>query len=62
VLLHSHWVAGGEKGPKPRCKWGPNPHCKECMRWSKKCLFMQMKPKDLKRGAKDDKVPKQVPR
>jgi hypothetical protein len=62
VSLHSHWVAGSKKGPKPRCKWGPNLHCKECTRWSKKHSFMQAKPKDLKWGAKDNKEPKQAPR
>jgi hypothetical protein len=62
MSLHSCWVAGGKKGCEPRCEQGPNLHCKECMRWSKKCSFMPVKAKDLKWGAKDDEEPKQVPR
>jgi hypothetical protein len=60
--LHSHWVAGGKKGCKPRCEQGPNLRCKECVRQSKKCSFMPAKAKVLKQGAEDNEGPKWAPR
>jgi hypothetical protein len=61
-VVHVKWVDGGEVGAELWCERGPNLHCRECAQRSKKCSFVPMKLKDLKRGAEDDDELKRAPR